>query len=389
MSLYDDIPQPRESRQTTDRSAAESGNTTSLTRIVTSVAPPRIIQSSNAQSAQPKVGLQKRIEFSSARWSNKSHETGPSSCHLHPISDPIAEGRDAIFDAIPSSREDYDPLTPNEYSRIKCALEARGVLLQACGAPSEKAQCLAHSNNHVLCQKDHSFETSSSGDNSEAKNPIARYSPRASDFILPPNSEPSINPTVSGMMARMGWTAGTGLGISKQGRTEPLRTVGYDGRGGLGKAVPVVHFSEKSEQKLRTHVGGQARNIAGRRRRSTSRVLLLQLPGSFANVDLETKFRAICAPYGSVERMIVQFDQEQRLIGGDVPNDKNEHGVRSYVMFSKSEAASCALLGLDGTQIMGQMLRTSRYPEALFSSMQSDVEHGRDAVDLPSDVEGM
>jgi G-patch domain len=390
MSLYDDIPQPRETRHKSSSVAVESGNAVSLTRIVAPVAPPRIIQSTNAQSVQPKVAMPKRIEVSSAQWgSDKTHGTDSGSCQLYPTSDHITEARHAIFEAIPSSCEDYDPMTPNEYSRIKRALDAREVLLHGRRTPSEKSHCLAHSDNVVLYHKDPSFETWSPGDNSEASNPCARHSPKASDFILPPISEPAINPMVSGMMARMGWTVGTGLGISKQGRTEPLCTVGYDGRGGLGKAVPVVHFSEKSERKVKTHVGDQARNIAGRRRRSTSRVLLLQLPSSLAIVDLESKFREICAPYGSVERIIVRSEQEPRFAGDDLADYKNGHCIRTYVMFSQSEAASGALLGLDGSQIMGQTLRTSRYPEALFTSMKSEVERCREDSDVPFDVESM
>jgi hypothetical protein len=369
MSLYDDIPQPKEVLRGPNALTAKSLKRASLTPIVAPVAAPRIVQSSNAQVTHSKPGG-KRPDVPYTR----PQDTGLGTYRPSPAQAPpdlIASQRAAIFKAIPAGNREYEPAVPNEYAVIRQALDSHDSM-QATLNPSGYAHGQLFDDKHRRrgrnVKSSESAPSVSSEDDSEAETERTQKAP----FVLPVAPEPSIDPKVSRIMAKMGWTVGTGLGKSKQGRTDPIRTVGYDGREGLGKASPVTHFSEMPDAKWNKKDSGQIRSQVSRRRRPTSRVLLIQLAGRFEPAELDARVRSICAAYGGVERTIMRFDNDQSAILENGEAAELENSVRVYVMFDRSESATTALLALDGSQILRQEVRTSLYPEKLFRRMKSN-----------------
>jgi G-patch domain len=269
---------------------------------------------------------------------------------------------------LPGGDEEYDSALPNDYAIVKKAMNAAAT--DVLGHNREVGDMFSRPG-RTASQSSDASSSSFAGDAIAAdynvfSGSLAVGSSASHHPVGPPNS------AVAAMMASMGWKAGSGLGVSGQGRVDPVFAVGNDGRGGLGKAQASLSSTTKNR-----HANPRSRRMSSHRqpggvymrRLGANRVILIQ---NLPHVDqkmyscLEDQVRTKCWEFGAVERVVVQRGSKAET--GVEQHEEDERGlddVRAIVVFSEPSCATAALLALDGKILFGGLARVSVYSEDL------------------------
>eukprot|EP00850_Spirogloea_muscicola_P014479 SM000104S09349 [mRNA] locus=s104:214887:216389:- [translate_table: standard] len=161
------------------------------------------------------------------------------------------------------------------------------------------------------------------------------------------------------MMAKMGWRAGQGLGKQEQGITTPLMARKTDKRAGVivnASAAPAAATTTPQPLDKKPRAGGPALNGP------PTRIVLLRNMVAPGEVDdeLEDEVAGECAKYGIVTRVLVFEITED----GYPPPE----AVRIFIQFERAEAATKALIDLDGRFFGGRAVKATFYDEDRFAS---------------------
>ncbi|XP_018648278.1 hypothetical protein Smp_161750 [Schistosoma mansoni] len=302
--------------------------------------------------------------------------------------------------------DEYNPMIPNEYeelARIKrerrraeeSALADRHHRLDPFGMNDPSGMCRRYEYSDEEDDEDNEY-TAASGRNSSQPTKGAAIAPPSvlledvtvtSGSNASQNSESSVNdddPGVSTasskfginvvaakMMARMGYREGQGLGRESQGMSTALVVEKTSRRGGK-----IIH--EKDQQRQQIHANASAttnnslpsylsanveetfNNLPLPENRSC--VILLRNmcgPGEVDD-DLEPETAEECAKYGKVVMCMIY----------ELPEAPDDEVVRIFVEFESEEAATKAVLDLNGRFFAGRVVKAGFYDAEKFRNLE-------------------
>jgi len=244
--------------------------------------------------------------------------------------------------------EEYNPLYPNQYEKVKEQKERERAIRKA----EEKRREVENSLNiHGPAKRPHDDDEDESSERERAKRStgaaiappqalLEMDSSKVEDFMPMP---PPVAPTVKGLavaakiMEKYGYRQGAGLGKSEQGISTALQ-------------VEKTGFREGKIIKEDTNTTQSITEIL---RNPTKIVLLRNMVGpSEVDSDLEPEVREECAKYGEAvaSKVFVISDA-----------DDPEEAVRIFIEFAKIEHAVKAVVDLNGRYFAGRMVKASFY----------------------------
>jgi hypothetical protein len=256
MSLYEDLPEPEATTSESLPGPALAPSVRAAASAAAAAPPPQLLRGAAVvRSGQQRTGA------AAERNPGLPVEGTPSdSAPLAPIQTGCA-----VTTLVPLHDDEYDCAYPNDYATMKRTLN----MVATC-APGSRIRRIG--------------PCSSSGSSSSSVEDVGAIHEAhvasiaagiyaASQTVAPPN------PAVAAMMERMGWTAGTGLGVAQQGRVDPIMAVAHDGRGGLGNSLQ----QQYAEPRRRRRKFRQSSSVYSRRLRANRAILIQNLPPTDRN----------------------------------------------------------------------------------------------------------
>lgn len=262
--------------------------------------------------------------------------------------------------------DEYDPAKPNDYEEVVAErhqqrqeaereVERQEGLKREAEEQEQEAQRLAEAQVLQASTPDRGDTLNLSGEEAYLRRGRGG---KASGFSDTQTGAQQSLTAAERMMQKMGWKEGQGLGRAGQGMATPL-IAKSDGRAGAGvivnadarRSAAAAAALANPEKRQRTGVA-----IKG----APTRVVLLRNmvgPGDVDD-DLEDEVGNECSKYGSVQRVII-FEVTE-------PDYPEEQAVRIFIEFDRPEAATKALVDLEGRFFGGRAVRATFYDEGKF-----------------------
>jgi hypothetical protein len=337
--LYDDIPLPKKT--------ADAGRADAAIASAATAAPPQLFRGGKPGVRPSQVPARPNTSL------NRSQAAAaiPGTAATEP--DASRPGQASTASCIPEGGEEYDPMKPNSFAAIKRHLH---------NAPKRPRAVRPRGGDGSSTASDDSSDAGRGRDaelcGEEAFAPAFDPTPAQNADDAPM----AANPAVSAMMQRMGYVQGQGLGVTKQGRLNPVVAAGNDGRGGLGKSLAAAQELASAPGSSKMRNGARPKRVE---RSGASRVLLVRnLPAVGSAVD---ELRHMCAPLGQLDDIVVGKEDAR----SDGEDGASVARLRAIVAFQDGSSSVAALLALDGRRMHGSELRVTMYSEALFLASRS------------------